>query len=85
MSDDGILNGEGPGGASSRKAITMSAKQRIDRSRRSVIKSGLAGFVAVGASGLRIAEAQTPARSNGPLFFDVETASAQDRRRLLAQ
>ena len=54
----------------------MSARQRIDRSRRNVIKTGLAGFVAAGASGLRIAEAQTPSRaSNGPLFFDVETTS----------
>jgi para-nitrobenzyl esterase len=57
----------------------MSARQRIDRTRRSVIKTGLAGFVAAGASGLRIAEAQTPARSNGPLFFDVETASGRVR------
>jgi para-nitrobenzyl esterase len=57
----------------------MSARQRIDRTRRSVIKTGLAGFVAAGASGLRIAEAQTPARSTGPLFFDVETVSGRVR------
>ena len=55
-------------------------------SRRSVIKAGLAGFVAAGASGVSLAEAQsaksaaraaaTPsARLNGPLFFDVETTN----------
>ena len=43
-------------------------------SRRSVIKAGLAGFVAAGAGGVRLAAAQPPAaRLNGPLFFDVET------------
>ena len=56
-----------------------------NQSRRTVIKAGLAGIVAAGASGVRVAEAQTPARAvaapavgarlNGPLFFDVETTS----------
>ena len=56
----------------------MSAKQRTGPSRRTMIKSGLAGFVAAGASGLRIAEAQTPpARSSGPLFFDVDTTNGK--------
>jgi len=54
-------------------------------SRRSVIKAGLAGFVAAGASGVSFTEAQsakpaaraaaTGARLNGPLFFDVETTN----------
>jgi para-nitrobenzyl esterase len=59
----------------------MSAQQRTGGpSRRSVIKSGLAGFVAAGASGLRIAEGQAPsARSNGPIFFDVDTTSGKVR------
>jgi para-nitrobenzyl esterase len=59
----------------------MSAKQWTGGpSRRSVIKSGLAGFVAAGASGLRIAEAQAPpARSSGPIFFDVDTTSGRVR------
>ena len=70
----------------------MAARQRtgpqtIDRSRRSVIKVGLAGLVAAGAGGVQLAEAHTSAaqsprgaaagmssaRANGPLFFDVET------------
>ena len=59
----------------------------VNRSRRSVIKAGLAGFVAAGAGAVPLAETQTPAarsprgtsgavttpRLNGPLFFDVET------------
>jgi para-nitrobenzyl esterase len=49
-------------------------------SRRSVIKGALAGFVAAGTSGLRMVDAQTPSpRSNGPLFFDVETTSGRVR------
>ena len=55
-------------------------------SRRSVIKAGLAGFVAAGTSGVSLAEARsakpvaraavTPAaRLTGPLFFDVETTN----------
>jgi len=55
-----------------------------NRSRRSVIKAGLAGIIASGANRVRAAEALTPAqataapasakaRLNGPLFFDVET------------
>jgi para-nitrobenzyl esterase len=61
--------------------------QTVNRSRRNVIKAGLAGFVAAGAGAVPLAEAQTPAarsargtsgavttaRLNGPLFFDVET------------
>ena len=56
----------------------------INRSRRSVIKAGLAGVAAVGANVMPRAEAQAPAsatrasqssagRMSGPLFFDVET------------
>src|SRR5262245_40448208 len=70
----------------------MSTRERtgasaVNRSRRNVIKAGLAGFVAAGAGAVPLAEAQTPAarsargtsgavntaRLNGPLFFDVET------------
>jgi para-nitrobenzyl esterase len=67
----------------------------VNRSRRNVLKAGLAGIVAAGlpaaasaeagTGGVRIADAQTPARGaapavaaarlNGPLFFDVETTS----------
>ena len=61
----------------------------VNRSRRSVIKAGLAGLVAAGAGRVPIAEASAPAgqspsgsaaiapsaRLNGPLFFDVETTS----------
>jgi para-nitrobenzyl esterase len=57
----------------------------VNRSRRSVIKDGLAGLVAAGAGGTSFAQAQTktPAsgatspsntRAAGPLFFDVETS-----------
>ena len=54
----------------------------INRSRRGVIKAGLA-VVAAGAGGVRLANAQTrgaaavatSARANGPLFFDVETTN----------
>src|SRR5471032_2788215 len=68
----------------------MAANERtVNRSRRSVIKAGLAGLVAAGAGGVSIADAQTTktqtargaaavassARLNGPLFFDVETTS----------
>src|SRR4051812_19566144 len=53
------------------------ADMAVDRSRRNVIKAGLAGIVAAGAAGAAggaAAKAQTPAaRMNGPLFFDVET------------
>jgi para-nitrobenzyl esterase len=48
-----------------------------------VLKGGLAGFVAAGAGGLRIVEAQAPAtsaaRMNGPLFFDVDTTNGRVR------
>src|SRR5881394_368252 len=55
----------------------------VNRSRRNVIKAGLAGIVAAGAAGVRTVDAQTPARAaapaaarlNGPLFFDVETTN----------
>jgi para-nitrobenzyl esterase len=61
--------------------------------RRSVIKAGLAGFVAAGAAGsggVPLAAAQTAqpargaavapgARSNGPLFFDVDTTNGRVR------
>jgi para-nitrobenzyl esterase len=63
----------------------------VNRSRRNVIKAGLAGLVAA-AGGVPIAEAQTPAaqsprgaagaavaRLNGPLFFDVETTNGAVR------
>jgi len=68
----------------------MAANERtVNRSRRSVIKAGLAGLVAAGAGGVSIADAQTTkaltargaaavtpsARLSGPLFFDVETTS----------
>ena len=59
----------------------------VNRSRRSVIKAGLAGLVAAGAGRVAIAEASAAAQSarpstsiapsarlNGPLFFDVETS-----------
>jgi len=58
----------------------------VHRSRRSVIKAGLA-VVAAGAGGARPAEAQAPStqsrgaatvassRASGPLFFDVETTN----------
>jgi para-nitrobenzyl esterase len=59
----------------------------VNRSRRSVIKAGLAGFVAAGAGAVPLAGTQAPAarsprgasaavtaaRLSGPLFFDVET------------
>jgi para-nitrobenzyl esterase len=46
----------------------------MQTSRRSVIKTAVAGFVAAGTGGVRLARAQTPAaRLNGPLFYDVET------------
>ena len=51
----------------------------VNRSRRHVLKAGLAGLAAVGSAGVRLAQAQTsspPASSprlSGPLFFDVET------------
>jgi para-nitrobenzyl esterase len=73
----------------------MAMKDRADRinqSRRQVIKTGLAGVVAVGAGALPSAEAQAPAaranrapaipsasRMNGPLFYDVETTSGTVR------
>ena len=60
----------------------------VNRSRRSVIKAGLAGLVAAGAGRVSIAEASAAAQSarpsagigpsarlNGPLFFDVETTN----------
>ena len=60
----------------------------VNRSRRSVIKAGLAGLVAAGAGRVPIAEASAAAQSarpsagiapsarlNGPLFFDVETTN----------
>ena len=60
----------------------------VNRSRRSVIKAGLAGLVAAGAGRMPIAEASAAAQSarpsagigpsarlNGPLFFDVETTN----------
>lgn len=61
----------------------------IDRSRRRILKAGLASVVAVGAGALSAEAAQTPAvqpegrapsvrpggRMNGPLFFDVETTN----------
>ena len=72
----------------------MAARERtgtrtVNRSRRSVIKAGLAGLVAAGAGRVPIAEASAPAaqspggspgiapgaRLNGPLFFDVETTN----------
>jgi para-nitrobenzyl esterase len=71
----------------------MAAKERtgsrtVNRSRRNVIKAGLAGLVAAGTGGARLAGAQTStpplrgaaavastARANGPLFFDVETTN----------
>jgi len=65
----------------------------VNRSRRSVIKAGLAGLVAAGAGRVPIAESTAPAgqspstsasiapsaRMNGPLFFDVETTSGTVR------
>jgi para-nitrobenzyl esterase len=66
----------------------QTTKGRVNASRRAVMKAGLAGAVAVGTGLVSIVEAQTPAgsanrapatatgaRMNGPLFFDVETAS----------
>ena len=54
----------------------------VNRSRRSVIKAGLAGIVAAGTGGVTLAAqsrgAAAPAstaRLNGPLFFDVETTN----------
>jgi para-nitrobenzyl esterase len=75
----------------------MAARERtsspINRSRRSVIKAGLAGVVAAGASAIPFAESQAPgsqtggaapavrpgARMNGPLFFDVDTTNGTVR------
>src|SRR5690349_13434714 len=59
----------------------MSARQSSGPSRRAVIKSTLAGFVAAGTGGLRAAAAAQapPARSSGPLFFDVDTTSGRVR------
>jgi para-nitrobenzyl esterase len=65
----------------------------LDRSRRSVIKAGLAGVVGVGAGALPLAQTQplpqpppgssspgvSLARLNGPLFFDVDTANGTVR------
>jgi para-nitrobenzyl esterase len=66
----------------------------LDRSRRSVIKAGLAGVVGVSAGALPLAQTQPlppqpqpdrsapgigSARLNGPLFFDVDTASGTVR------
>ena len=51
----------------------------VNRSRRHVLKAGLAGLAAAGSAGVRLAQAQTSsppassARLSGPLFFDVET------------
>src|SRR5580765_8246725 len=50
----------------------------VNRSRRHVLKAGLAGLAAAGSAGVRLAHAQQPspapsARLSGPLFFDVET------------
>ena len=72
----------------------MAARERtgtrtVNRSRRNVIKAGLAGLVAAGAGRVPIVEASAPAaqspggspglapgaRLNGPLFFDVETTN----------
>jgi para-nitrobenzyl esterase len=54
----------------------------VNRSRRNVIKAGLAGIVAAGSGGVtlgaqtpRAAPAPSAAPINGPLFFDVETTS----------
>jgi para-nitrobenzyl esterase len=60
----------------------------VNRSRRSVIKAGLAGLVAAGAGRVPIVEASAAAQSarpsagvapsariNGPLFFDVDTTN----------
>jgi len=51
----------------------------VHPSRRQVIKAGLAGVVAAGASAVPHAQTTAPAvragRMNGPLFFDVETTS----------
>src|SRR5262252_3950266 len=48
-------------------------------SRRELIKAGLAGFVAAGATAVPHAQTASPAlrtgRLNGPLFFDVETTN----------
>jgi para-nitrobenzyl esterase len=48
-------------------------------SRRELIKAGLAGFVAAGATAVPHAQTPSPAvrtgRLNGPLFFDVETTT----------
>jgi para-nitrobenzyl esterase len=51
----------------------------VNRSRRNVLKAGLASLAAAGSAGVRLAHAQQPsppassARLSGPLFFDVET------------
>ena len=51
----------------------------VNRSRRNVLKAGLAGLAAAGSASVRLAHAQQPspaasrARLSGPLFFDVET------------
>jgi para-nitrobenzyl esterase len=65
----------------------------VDQSRRRVIKAGLAGVVAAGASSMPHLDAQPPStptgpggaptpvagRMKGPLFFDVDTASGTVR------
>src|ERR1044071_3810587 len=47
----------------------------INRSRRNVIKAGLAGVVAASARVVPSAQTAAPSRMSGPLFFDVETTS----------
>jgi para-nitrobenzyl esterase len=68
-------------------ARNLTGAKAVNRSRRSVIKAGLASLVAAGARGVPLAEAQSStaqgprgaaavmssARLTGPLFFDVET------------
>jgi para-nitrobenzyl esterase len=55
----------------------------VHPSRRQVIKAGLAGVVAAGASAVPHAQTTAPAvragRMNGPLFFDVETTAGAVR------
>jgi para-nitrobenzyl esterase len=65
---------------------TQPIRRAVNRSRRSVIKAGLAGVAAVGARAIPLADSPTAqqadrtapavkpgARMNGPLFFDVDT------------
>jgi para-nitrobenzyl esterase len=63
--------------------VTKEAHMAVNRSRRNVIKAGLAGIVAAGTGGRAALAAQTrgaaapvsTSRMNGPLFFDVETTN----------